>query len=159
CSSRCNRDAYTTPKKKQKRNYSGKKKRHTLKAQIVINQKQEIICSHIANGRAHDFKIFKNSKLPIKKDTSVEVDLGYVGIEKIHAKCEIPQKKSKHNPLTKEDKELNQIKASSRIVVEHINARIKAFQIFTQKYRNRRRRFGLRLNLICALINADKAIG
>jgi len=56
------------------------------------------------------------------------------------------------------NKKLNQIKASSRIVVEHINARIKAFQIFTQKYRNRRKKFGLRLNLICALINADRAI-
>jgi len=50
------------------------------------------------------------------------------------------------------------IKASSRIVVEHINAKIKTFQIFTQKYRNRRKKFGLRLNLICALINADRAI-
>ena len=70
----------------------------------------------------------------------------------------IPKKKSKHNPLTKEDKEFNQIKTSSRIVVEHINARIKAFQIFTQKYRSRRKKFGLRLNLICALINADRTI-
>ncbi len=79
-------------------------------------------------------------------------------LKKIHSKCEIPKKKSKNSPLTQEDKELNQIKASSRIVVEHINARIKVFQVFTQKYRNRRKRFGLRLNLICALINADRTI-
>jgi len=96
--------------------------------------------------------------VPITKDTSVEVDLGYIGIQQIHAKCEIPKKRSKNNPLSKEDKELNQIKASSRRVVEHINAKIKTFQIFTQKYRNRRKKFGLRLNLICALINADRAI-
>ena len=124
----------------------------------MVNQKLEIICTHIDNGKKHDFKIFKESKLPLKKETSGEVDLGYVGIEKIHKKCEIPKKKSKNNPLTKEDKELNKIKSSSRIYVEHINAKIKVFQIFTQKYRNRRKRFGLRLNLICGLINFDRGL-
>ena len=89
---------------------------------------------------------------------SVEVDLGYIGIQKIHERCEIPKKKSKNNPLTKEDKELNMIKSSSRIPIEHINAKIKVFQIFTQKYRNRRKRFALRLNLICGLINFDNRL-
>ena len=84
------------------------------------------------------------------------VDLGYIGIRKIHKKCKIPKKKGKNNPLTKEDKELNKVKSSSRIYVEHINAKIKVFQIFTQKYRNRRMRFGLRLNLICGFINFDR---
>ena len=41
--------------------------------------------------------------------------------------------------------------------MEHINAKIKTFQIFTQKYRNRRKRVGLRLNLICGLISFDKS--
>ena len=102
--------------------------------------------------------MFKESKLPLKKETSVEVDLGYLGIRKIHKKCEIPKKKSKNSPLIKEDKELNKIKSSSRIYIEHINAKIKVFQIFTQKYRNRRKRFGLRLNLICGLINFDRGL-
>ena len=110
----------------------------------------------MANGKMHDFRMFKESKLPLKKDTSVEVDLGYLGIEKIHNTCEIPKKKSKHNLLSKEDRELNAIKSSSRISVEHINAKIKTFSIFTQKYRNRRKRVGLRLNLICGFINFDR---
>jgi hypothetical protein len=46
------------PKKKQKKNYSGKKKRHTLKAQIVVDKlKRGIICIYIENGTCHDYKI------------------------------------------------------------------------------------------------------
>jgi len=40
--------------------------------------------------------------------------------------------------------------------IEHINAKIKAFKIVARKYRNRRKRFGLRFNFICALINFDR---
>lgn len=43
-----------------------------------------------------------------------------------------------------------------RIAVEHVNARIKTFKILGEKYRNRRKRFGLRFNLICALVNFDR---
>ena len=107
----------------------------------------------------HDFKLFKKSKLPLKENTSVEVDLGYIGIDKIHKKCEIPVKKPKNGEISQEDKELNHIKSSSRIIIEQVNAKIKVFQIFSQKYRNRRKRFKLRFNLICGLINFDHRIG
>ncbi|MBD3797509.1 MAG: hypothetical protein IE887_07175 [Campylobacterales bacterium] len=63
------------------------------------------------------------------------------------------------HPLTKKDKRANRAKASARISVEHINAKIKTFKILGQKYRNRRKRFGLRFNLICALINSDRGFG
>ncbi|MDD2904985.1 MAG: IS5/IS1182 family transposase, partial [Sulfurimonas sp.] len=32
-------------------------------------------------------------------------------------------------------------------------------KILGEKYRNRRKRFGLRFNLICAFVNADRALG
>ncbi len=59
---------------------------------------------------------------------------------------------------TDEDKIENKKKASKRIYVEHINAKIKTFQILKQKYRNRRKRYNLRVNLICALINFDRGM-
>lgn len=108
------------------------------------------------NGKEHDFSLFKNSKLPIKKDIQVKVDLGYQGIKKLHKNSEIPKKSSKNYKLTDEDKKENQEKASKRIFVEHINAKIKTFQILKQKYRNRRKRYNLRVNLICGLINFDR---
>ena len=85
--------------------------------------------------------------------------MGYIGITKFHSNIEIPKKNSKNYKLTDEDKKENQKKASKRIFVEHVNARIKTFQILKQKYRNRRKRYNLRVNLICGLINFDKNIG
>jgi len=90
------------------------------------------------------------------KEIEAKVDLGYIGINKLHSNIEIPKKNSKNYKLTDEDKKENQQKASKRIFVEHINAKIKTFQILKQKYRNRRKRYNLRVNLICGLINYDR---
>ena len=123
---------------------------------MVLDSNLRIVCTAVAMTNTHDFKLFKKSKLPIKKETIVCVDTGYLGLTKLHANTEIPKKKTKLNPLSKEDKLENKNKSSKRIPVEHINAKIKAFKIVAQKYRNRRKRFGLRFNLICALVNFDR---
>jgi len=104
----------------------------------------------------HDFKLYKKSRLPLPQMLKVCVDTGYLGISKFHENIEMPKKKTKLNPLSKEDKLENKNKSSKRIPIEHINAKIKAFKIVAHKYRNRRKRFGLRFNLICALINFDR---
>ncbi len=121
----------------------------------MIDKYEHIICAATAKGTMHDFKLFKESKLPIKPETCVYVDLGYLGITKEHNNCKIPYKASKLHPLNDKQKSENRNKASDRIYVEHVNAKIKTFQIFTQKYRNRRKQFNLRFNLICGLINFD----
>ncbi|KJV74373.1 IS5 family transposase ISOt6 [Orientia tsutsugamushi] len=47
------------PQKKQKFYYSGKKKRHTLKTQIVVDKKMDqVICTDFSNGKKHDFRLF-----------------------------------------------------------------------------------------------------
>lgn len=124
----------------------------------MIDTNQRIICAHTSINTMHDFKLFKESRLPIRKETKVSVDNGYLGILSIHANSELPKKKSKHHPLTKEDKLANKAKASARIAVEHVNARLKTFKILGEKYRNRRKRFGLRFNLICAFVNSDRGL-
>lgn len=93
--------------------------------------------------------------MPIKNSSCIHVDLGYTGIKKKYENVQIPDKKTKKKPLSKEQKEANKLKARARILVEHINAKIKVFGILSDKYRNRRKRFNLRVNLICALINLD----
>ena len=65
----------------------------------------------------------------------------------------MPKKKSKKNPLTKEDKKNNRIISSQRVSIENIIRELKIFRIVAEKYRNRRKRFGLRVNLIAALYN------
>jgi len=71
----------------------------------------------------------------------------------MHCNCGIPKKRSKKNPLTKEDKLRNQAISSSRVAVENIIREIKIFRIVAEKYRNRRKRFALRFNLIAAIYN------
>ena len=108
-------------------------------------------------GRTHDFQLFKKSKSARKIALSkVLADLGYLGISKICPNAKIPNKKTKLNPLTKEAKKENHELSSKRIIIEQINAKIKVFKITKYPYRNRRKRFGLRMNLICAIINLDR---
>ncbi len=139
---------------RQKHYYSGKKKKHSLKVQVVV-ENRKILSTSFSNGKRHDFRILKESKLPLQKSTIVEVDLGYQGIKKYHDNSSVPHKKTKKNPLTMEQKNQNKEQASSRVEVEHVFASIKRFKIISQKYRNRRRRFGLRFNLISAIHNLE----
>ena len=50
-------------------------------------------------------------------------------------------------------KEENRLLSSKRIFCEHVIGKLKIFRILKERYRNRRKRFGLRFNLISALYN------
>jgi hypothetical protein len=67
----------------------------------------------------------------------------------------MPKKKSKKNPLSPEDKRQNRLISSQRVLNEHVIGKIKRFKIVADKYRNRRRRFGLRFNLIAGIYNSE----
>ena len=124
----------------------------------MINKQGKILCTHIAKGKVHDFKLFLQSLVRPKPETTAEVDKGYQGLQKLHAKTKMPKKATKTQPLTQEEKRANKELASSRISVEHAIRRIKVFKIFQTRYRNRRRRFGLRFNLVCGLVNYDLGV-
>lgn len=73
------------PSKHQKRFYSGKQKEHTLKTQVVIEQKTlKIICLRHGKEKTHDFKLFKTTGFKINKLVKIIADKGYQGITKIH---------------------------------------------------------------------------
>ncbi len=141
--------------KNQSKYYSGKKKRHTIKTQIMLDLTSHHACQlAFSDGHTHDFTLFKESiGYSLPQSTLVFVDLGYLGILKFHENTFIPAKRSKHPPLTQEDRRLNQEIAKIRIEVEHFNAKFKTFQIMVQPYR--RKRFELRAELICGIINHE----
>ena len=146
------------PKKRQKQFYSGKQKEHTLKTQLVIQQKTGlIVCLVNGKGKTHDFKLFKNSGVKFGTLMRVLADKGYQGIAKIHQLSQTPIKKKKGKKLTKEEKQYNRQLNRLRITVEHINRRLKIFKILSYPYRNRGKKFGLRANLIAGLHNYDLA--
>lgn len=83
------------------------------------------------------------------------MDLGYQGILHYHENGFIPAKNSKHHRLKEEEKQLNREMAAIRIQIEHFNAKFKTFQIMKQDYRGRRKRFEIRAELICGIINFE----
>ena len=116
---------------------------------------RKIICTAFGKGRRHDFKLFKDSKTHIHPSTKCSVDTGYQGIAKLHSNVEIPKKRSKKNPLTIQDKERNKAISSERVLIENIIREVKIFRMVAEKYRNRRKKFGLRFNLIAAIYNLN----
>lgn len=83
------------------------------------------------------------------------VDSGYQGLQRIHTKTELPKKKTKKTPLSKEDKKNNRNLSSKRVLNENVIGMLKRFKIISDRYRNRRRRFGLRFNLIAGIYNLE----
>jgi hypothetical protein len=122
---------------------------------VVDKRSQQIICTAFSNGRRHDFRLFKESGTYIHPHTKVITDSGYQGIQKIHKNSQLPKKKTKKNPLSKEDKRNNKKLSSERVLNENVIGMLKRFKIIADRYRNRRKRFGLRFNLIAGIYNLE----
>lgn len=130
---------------------------------MVERATRRILAIAFAEGKRHDFQLFKDSRLRFGHETEVVKDSGYQGAEKIHQDTVLPLKKPKGGKLTREQKRFNRTVAQERITNEHVIGTLKRFRIIADKYRNRRKRFGLRINLIAALCNMNlelaKSIG
>jgi hypothetical protein len=123
---------------------------------VLLNwETHQIIATAFGRGRTHDFKLFKYSSTHVHPDTVVLADLGYLGLEKLHAHSFLPAKASKHHPLSCEEKRANRTLARLRLYIEHVIGRLKVFRILAERYRGRRKRFGLRFNLIAGIHNLE----
>jgi hypothetical protein len=141
------------PKKDQKIYYSGKKKRHTLKTEIRVTFSGCIVhVSKTRPGSIHDFHLHKQEP-SIHKDTRVFVDSGYQGLQNIHLQTELPYKKPKNRELKKDEKEYNKALSRIRVKAENVFAQIKTFKILADRYRNKRKRYNLKFNIIAGIVN------
>lgn len=122
---------------------------------MVDKKSKKIICTACCNGKKHDFKLFKESKVRWTSDWCGLADSGYTGIKKLQKNSRLPKKSSKKNPLTRSDKEENRKISSERVLNENVIGCMKRFKILSDRYRNRRKRFGLRLNLIAGIYNYE----
>lgn len=107
----------------------------------------------VSNGSKHDFRLFKESRPIILEDTFIIADKGYQGISNIHFSSLTPVKATKNCKLSDIEKAFNSDLSKRRIFIEHINRYIKRFRILSSRYRNKRRKFSLRVSLICAIYN------
>lgn len=122
---------------------------------IVDKNQKKIICTSFTNGKRHDFRLYRESGVHIHPKTKSLTDTGYQGIQKLHPNSELPKKKTKKNPLTKEDKKKNRELSSERVLNENVIGMLKRFKIIADRYRNRRKRFRLRFNLIAGIYNYE----
>lgn len=116
-----------------------------------------MIATAVEKGKTYDFKLLKRSRLPFVQSQLCLADRGYQGFGKLHRSVCIPTKKPRQQVLPDAEKQHNRALARLRVRVEHVIRRFKIFRIFSGRYRNRRKWFGLRLNLIAGLLNYQLA--
>ena len=149
----CTEQPIRRPKKNQKTFYSGKKKRHTTKTEVIVNGEGKIChVSPPSPGSVHDIKIRKKGiKMP--PGQRILADSGYQGQQKEYPNICIPIKKPRGGKLDRKAKTHNKKLARERIIVEHKFAQMKVFQIFAQVYRNQLSSYGYKTTIIAGLVN------
>lgn len=146
------------PKRKQRRSYSGKKKRHTVKHQVVVTRKRKgpggkqkvrvKAVSKAAEGRVHDKKLYDGSGLRIPRGVPKSGDSGYQGSD-----LQVPKRKPRNGQLSDEEKRLNRGLARERIVAEHGIGKMKIWRIAADRYRNPPRRHTVMMKNVAGLHN------
>ena len=123
---------------------------------MVVNRvDNQVLCTCFGKGRQHDFKLLKSSRIRFSAEANVLADSGYQGLERLHKKTELAEKKGCKKVLSKADTGSKQGLSSRRILVAHVIGSLKGFRILSERYRNCRKRFGLCFNRIAAIYNFE----
>ncbi len=143
---------------RQKKHYSGKKKRHTIKAQVTASSTNRILdISDSYPGSIHDKTILENEgtieKIP--QLTPIRLDLGYQGIHKEHPDhyLLLPFKKRKKSTLTNLEMEMNRVHSKRRVIAEHAIGRCKQYKILSHTFRQPLNKHNQTFRNIAALSN------
>jgi hypothetical protein len=131
---------------RQRQHYSGKKR--DTQAQVIVNQRTEEIGNRLWAGSKHD-SIVQESRSALSVTICSLADSGYQGLTNVHehgTACNLP---------AEEQKASNRALSRQRIRVENVIGRLKVLRILCERYRNRRKRFALRFNLIAAICNLE----
>jgi len=117
---------------KSKKNYSGKKKKHTYKNQFIILPQAQDIVDVIAGipGPASDINLLREQQKKFAARQQFKGDKGYIGEDNVAT----PHKKPKNQELSEIQKQENKVFSSSRILIEHLIRLVKIFQIAAQRF-------------------------
>ena len=149
------------PVRGQKRFYSGKKKRHTLKTQVVVTrvkkrpgvrgQRRRVRIAAVSKtfpGSTHDKKVYDRTGVTIPPGVTGCGDTAYIGTE-----LKTPRRKPRGGELTKRQKAGNRRVRRRRIVVEHGIGKRKVWRVAAERWRNPRRRHTLMMKNVAGLHN------
>lgn len=147
------------PKRRQRAYYSGKKKCHTLKSQVAVDEESGRIVdvADSAPGPRADIKVLEQSRLLHRLPVWVGAigDLAYIGIEDLHPHrlAAAPRRKPRGKPRPPEDRRYNRLFARRRVGVEHGIGRLRRFQALTQTDRHHRKGHTARVRAVAGLVN------
>ena len=136
--------------------YSGKKKHHTIKNNIVIGindrQIKYLGCTH--EGKKHDKKIAEEEQFKLPAGSDLYQDTGFQGLIIEGVNTYQPKKKPKGKKLTEDEKSNNRLISSIRVVVEHVISGVKRCHIVKDIFRNTKSGYDdLVLELVSSLHN------
>jgi DDE superfamily endonuclease/Helix-turn-helix of DDE superfamily endonuclease len=147
------------PRYRQRAYYSGKKKAHTLKSQVAVDEETGRF-AHVADSRPGpwaDMKVLKRSGLKGLLPAGVGVlgDLAYVGVAGWHPQGlgAAPRRKPRGRPRPAGDARYNRALARRRVAVEHAIGRLRRYQALAQADRHYRRGHGARVRAAAGLVN------
>jgi hypothetical protein len=147
------------PRRRQRAYYSGKKKAHTLKSQVAVDEDSGRIVdvSDSVPGPWADIKLLKKSRLLRRLPEGVGGigDLAYVGIEELHpgGLGTSPRRKPRGKERPPEDRKYNRAFSRRRIVVEHGIGRLRRFRAVAHVNRHPRGGHACRVRAIAGLVN------
>lgn len=158
-------DSFETPirrpsdEARQRRTYSGKKKRHTLKTQVVTDARGEILEIDAGHrGPKADIRIYEESGVDQRyPDAEKTADKGYQSTE--HPTLHTPHKKPKGGELTPEQRDENRRLAQQRIYVEHGIRRVKGWRILREDYRLAVGLFATVTQVVVGLVQLGRIVG
>ena len=139
----------------QQAHYSGKKKQHTVKNNLLITADSKVmLLTPSYEGRIHDKRIADRTDYFLPCGSYLYQDSGFQGFSVAGVNIIQPKKKPKGRDLTVEEKENNRAISSIRIRVEHAIAGIKRYRIVKDKLRNSKKGFSdLVMETCCGLHN------
>ena len=149
------------PARGQKRFYSGKKKRHTVKHQVVVTRRRKrpgrtaqprrvriAAVSGAFPGKTHDKRVYDRTRVIAPPGVRRTGDTGYIGTG-----LDTPTRRPPRGVLTARQKAGNRRVSRRRIAVEHGIGKMKVWRIAAERYRNPRRRHTLVMKNVAGLHN------
>jgi hypothetical protein len=139
-----------TDYQEQKKNYSGKQKRHTKKNQVIVMPSGKEIVDVVVGetGATADITIWRKQRSSFAPSQRFQGDKAYAGEPLIN----IPHKKTRARPLTPAQNRANKSKAKKRIVVEHLIRLVKIFRVTAERFRLKRKNYEPVVLVVCGLI-------
>jgi DDE superfamily endonuclease/Helix-turn-helix of DDE superfamily endonuclease len=121
----------------RKRYYSGKKKAHTVKNNVISARGGKVLfLSDTYEGKKHDKKIADEEGYVFPMGSVLWQDTGFQGFAPDGVRIKQPTKKPRNAELSDAQKEENRQISKIRVEVEHQIGGVKRCQIVVQKFRN-----------------------